>query len=367
MLRFLVFSFFATTLIISCGDGSEDNNTTPVNLSVVITNADDGTGLVEVAATAENAVSYTMDTGDTGADILNSSDGQFTYTYANTGTYTIVIAALGSTGTAIDKEEVIVVNSGAPAVVGVGYSTPISYFGKDLIWNDEFNGTELNEDFWCYDIGTGCPNLCGWGNNELQYYRSENTRVGDGVLTIEAKRESFSNSAYTSGKIVTRKKQLFQYGRIDIRAQMPKGQGMWPAMWMLGDNQDVVGWPSCGEIDMVEMIGGSGRENEVLGTAFWDNNGVNNFTGKYKLSSGTFSDEYHVFSIIWDETAIRWYVDDQLYHTLDISSQPLAELREQFYMIFNVAVGGNLPGSPDATTVFPSELKIDYVRYFRDN
>jgi beta-glucanase (GH16 family) len=185
-------------------------------------------------------------------------------------------------------------------------------------------------------------------------------------LTLQAKRESFSSSAFTSGKIVTRKKRLFQFGRIDIRAQMPAGQGMWPALWMLGDNQDVVGWPSCGEIDMVEVIGGSGRENEALGTAFWDNNGVANFTGKYKLPSGTFADEYHVFSIIWDDNFIRWYVDDQLYNTLDISSQSLSELRAPFYMIFNVAVGGNLPGSPNATTIFPAEMKVDYVRYFQD-
>jgi hypothetical protein len=367
MFRYTFSAIFTVVLFFSCGDSSEPDSSLPTNLNVSINNVDDGSGLVEVTASATNAVDFTMDTGVSGIDLLSDASGQFSYTYENTGTYLIKITAIGPDGATAEAEESIVVNSGAPAVVGVGYSTPIEYFGKTLIWNEEFNGNTLNEEFWSYDIGDGCPNLCGWGNQELQYYRSENVEIGGGVLTIEAKRESFQNNSYTSGKIVTRKKQLFQFGRIDVRAQMPATQGFWPAIWMLGDNQDEVGWPSCGEIDIVEVLGGSTRAKEALGTAFWQDNGIANFTGKYELANGTFADEYHVFSITWDESAIRWYVDDNLYHTLSITSAPLSELTLPFYLNINLAVGGTLPGSPDATTIFPSDVKIDYVRYFQDN
>ncbi len=241
-----------------------------------------------------------------------------------------------------------------------GYETPTSYPGYTLAWNDEFSGAALNTSDWTYELGGG-----GWGNNEWQYYRAENTSVANGYLTIEARQENFGGRNYTSSRLITKDKQSFRYGRIDIRAVLPEGQGIWPALWMLGSNISTVGWPRSGEIDIVEMVGGSGREDTVHGTGHWDNNGSNaSYGGDYTLNSGTFADEFHVFTIEWDSSVIRWFVDDVQYHALSITSAGLSEFREEFFFIFNIAVGGNWPGYPDGSTVFPQRMLVDYVRVF---
>ena len=246
-----------------------------------------------------------------------------------------------------------------------GYESPTSYSGYTLAWSDEFDGTSLNTNDWTYELGTGND---GWGNQELQYYREENTSIEEGNLVITAKEENFGGRNYTSSRLITLGKQSFEYGRIDIRAVLPEGQGLWPALWMLGANFPTVGWPSCGEIDIMEMVGGDGKENTVHGTVHWDNNGsYANFGGSTTKNSGTFSDTYHVFSITWDETAIRWYVDNVEYHVIDITPAGLSEFRQDFFFILNVAVGGTWPGSPDATTTFPQEMVVDYVRVFDKN
>lgn len=245
-----------------------------------------------------------------------------------------------------------------------GYSTPEQYDGFTRVWQDEFEGSSLSED-WTYEIGTGSN---GWGNNELQYYRKENTTVEDGYLIIEARKENFGGRSYTSSRLVTQDKQSFQYGRIDIRALLPQGQGIWPALWMLGEDFNTVGWPACGEIDITEMIGGNGRENEVHGTLHWDHNNTHaSYGGSYELSSGIFADEFHVFTIIWDQNNIKWYVDDNHYHTTDITPSTMSEFHDKFFFIFNVAVGGNWPGSPNTATVFPQRMVVDYVRVFQKN
>lgn len=246
-----------------------------------------------------------------------------------------------------------------------GYESPLTYTGYTLAWQDEFDGTALDANTWTHETGTGND---GWGNFELQHYRPENTAVEGGNLVITAKEESFNGSDYTSSRIVTQSKEEFQYGRVDIRAVLPEGQGLWPALWMLGANFSSVGWPRCGEIDIMEMVGGAGKENEVHGTVHWDNAGsYASFGGSKTKSGGTFSDEYHVFSIIWDEGFIRWLVDDVQYHVIDTSPAGLSEFREKFFFIFNVAVGGNWPGAPDGTTTFPQEMVVDYVRVFDKN
>jgi beta-glucanase (GH16 family) len=161
-------------------------------------------------------------------------------------------------------------------------------------------------------------------------------------------------------------KKEFKYGRVDIRAALPKGQGIWPALWMLGSNFSDVGWPMCGEIDIMELVGGDGKDNIVHGTTHWDNNGsYANYGGSYRLPTGIFNDEFHVFTIIWDESKIAWLVDDKQYHSIDISPAALSEFRQEFFFIFNVAVGGNWPGSPDGTTEFPQRMIVDYVRVFQ--
>jgi len=246
-----------------------------------------------------------------------------------------------------------------------GTTSPDSYDGMTLVWEDDFQGNSLNLSNWSYEIGTGTN---GWGNNEIQYYRKENATLKEGHLVITAKKETFEGRSYTSSRLVTKDKKQFRYGRIDVRAVMPKGQGLWPALWMLGSNFETVGWPACGEIDIMEMIGGNSRENTVHGTVHWENNGTRaQYGGENKISSGTLADKFHVFSIVWDSTSIRWYIDNQQYHIIDTTPGELDEFRRNFFFIFNVAVGGDWPGSPDNTTTFPQHMIVDYVRVFQVN
>lgn len=247
----------------------------------------------------------------------------------------------------------------------LGATSPTSYTNMKLVWADEFDGTALNSDFWSFETGNGSN---GWGNNELQFYRTQNTSIQDGHLVITAKKEPFGGKEYTSSRIITKSKKEFRYGRVDIRAALPKGQGIWPALWMLGSNFDTVSWPACGEIDIMEMIGGGGRENTVHGTVHWQNEGKHaQFGGKTTLPSGTFSDQFAVYSITWDATSIRWFVDNKQYHVIDTTPAELDEFRRNFFFIFNVAVGGNWPGSPNTTTTFPQHMIVDYVRVFQAN
>lgn len=244
-----------------------------------------------------------------------------------------------------------------------GYSTPESYPGMDLIWQDEFDGAALNAENWTHEIGGS-----GWGNNELEYYRPENTFFEDGNLVIEARKESFGGRSYTSSRIVTRNKFDFKYGRVDIRAVLPSGQGIWPALWMLGSNIGSVGWPACGEIDIMEMIGGPSRDNTVHGTAHWSDADAQHASSgdSRSLSSGIFNDQFHVFSIVWSAGSIKWYLDDVLYNTLSTTPGDMSEFRNNHFFIFNVAVGGNWPGAPNAQTVFPQKMIVDYIRVFQD-
>ncbi len=244
-----------------------------------------------------------------------------------------------------------------------GYQSPTEYDGYQMVWQDEFDQESLNLNDWTYEIGNG---YSGWGNNELEYYTDENTSMVDGNLVITANKESRGGYNYTSSRIITKGKQEFKFGRVDIRAVLPYGQGIWPALWMLGANIDQVSWPKCGEIDIMEMIGGGdGRDNVVHGTVHWDNNGsYANYGGSTKLSSGIFNDEYHVFSIIWDEASIVWLLDGEEFHVIDITPTALSEFRADQFFIFNVAVGGNWPGSPNSSTTFPQFMIVDYIRVF---
>ncbi|WP_350215667.1 glycoside hydrolase family 16 protein [Ekhidna sp.] len=350
----------------SCSNADEAPILEPANLTIEIAVFSDGSGLAEITCQAENVVEYTLDTGEDGVELLSNSDGFFSHTYSSTGTYAIEIKAIGTSGRFLRESRTIVIQvgeDGPPA--DEGYTTPLAYDGMKLIWQDEFNGSSLNETFWNYEIGTGSN---GWGNNELQYYREDNTSVSDGYLTIEARKESFNGRSYTSSRLTTEDKFDFNYGRVDIRARLPEGQGIWPALWMLGANFRSVGWPSCGEIDIMELIGGGdGRDDVVYGTAHWDNDGTKaDFGGNTQLSSGKFSDQFHVFTIIWDANSITWFLNDQQFHTMDITPTALSELRNNFFLIFNVAVGGNWPGSPNATTTFPQRMFVDYIRVFQD-
>ncbi len=244
-----------------------------------------------------------------------------------------------------------------------GYATPNSYMGMKLIWADEFDGMVLNQKYWNYELG----NNNGWGNKELEFYKEENTALRDGFLVITAKKESYSGFNYTSSRLTTQNKVNVKHGRIDVRAVLPKGQGIWPAIWMLGKNISTVNWPKCGELDIMELIGGGkGKDDKIYGTAHWDNNNSHaQYGGNTSLISNTFNDEFHVFSIIWDEKKIIWLLDDKKFHEIDITPTGLKAFQEEFFILLNVAVGGEWPGNPDGSTTFPQYMYVDYVRVFQ--
>lgn len=246
---------------------------------------------------------------------------------------------------------------------------------SNLVMSDEFdvNGAP-DATLWNFDIGTGVD---GWGNNELQYYtdRPENVTVQNGFLVITAKEESFETSSYTSARINTRNLFETQYGRFEARIQLPTGKGLWPAFWLLGascdeDDASSVIWPQCGEIDIMEYLGDSPTVafGSVHGPGY---SGGNSISKELELENDRFDTGFHVFGIEWSPNAINYYVDDKLYQTItraDVDEETNGAgqwvFDNPFYIIMNVAVGGNLPGSPNADTIFPQRMLVDYVRVY---
>lgn len=249
---------------------------------------------------------------------------------------------------------------------GSDFVSPSSYPGYHLVWHDEFNEKTLDTTNWNYETGTGGN---GWGNNELEYYtsRPQNVFLSGGNLIIEARKESYSGSNYTSARITTQGKQQFTYGRIDIRAKLPVQTGMWPALWMLGSNISSVGWPQCGETDIMELIGKNSQQ--VVGSFHWKktDGSEGTFNNTYSLTSGDFSQHFHVFSLLWGQDSLQILVDDIPYvkaARADLTNGTYP-FDSPFFFIFNVAVGGNWPGPPDNTTQFPQRMFVDYVRVFQ--
>lgn len=232
--------------------------------------------------------------------------------------------------------------------------------GWNLTWSDEFTGSSINEKNWMFDIGTGSS---GWGNNELQYYtnRKENLRIENGNLLIEARKESYQGKGYTSGRLKTQGLREFQYGKVEARMKLPIGQGIWPAFWMLGSNINQSVWPKCGEIDIMEHIN---KESVVHGTIHWDTNGYSYYGGDSKSLDVT---QYHVYAIEWNKDSIQWFVDGQKYWEANISNNinGTEEFQKPFFLLLNLAVGGNWPGNPDGDTAFPAKMFVDYVRVYQ--
>lgn len=222
-----------------------------------------------------------------------------------------------------------------------------------LVWQDEFtNG--IGPD-WVFETGNG-----GWGNNELQYYRQQNATVENGNLVITAKRESFGGSNYTSARMKTQGRKSWKYGKIEARIAMPSFQGIWPAFWMLGDNISSVGWPSCGEIDIMEHVNGGGQ---VVGTVHWEQNGHASYSGYTDTNITT----YHLYTVEWDENLIKWFVDGVKYHEVNIAGgvNGTSEFHNNFFILLNLAVGGNWPGFNIDNNGFPARMLIDYVRVYQ--
>jgi beta-glucanase (GH16 family) len=232
-----------------------------------------------------------------------------------------------------------------------------------LMWADEFDGTNVNTNNWDYNIGGN-----GWGNNEWQYYtdRVENASVGNGSLKIVARQENFAGSNYTSARMVTKGRYAFTYGKVSARIKLPLGQGIWPAFWTLPENNVYGGWPFSGEMDIMELIGH--QPARVYGTLHASNNGSHIYSGDhYDLSSGTFNDDFHEFTMEWGADTIRHFVDGNLFLTQTSSSfnaNPWP-FNRSFHLLLNLAVGGNWPGYPNATTVFPQTMEVDWVRVYQ--
>ncbi|MDR3460231.1 MAG: family 16 glycosylhydrolase [Verrucomicrobiae bacterium] len=245
-----------------------------------------------------------------------------------------------------------------------------------MTWSDEFDGNTLNSNNWTFDIGNGSG---GWGNNELEYYtsRPQNVYVTNGLLHIVANKESYGGQSYTSAKLKTTGLFSKKYGRFEFKAKLPQGQGYWPALWMMPQDEVYGGWAASGEIDVMENKGNN--PTNVLGTIHYGGmypNNTHSSGPSFNFPAGDSVTNFHVYALEWTNNAIRWYVDNQLYETQTSwwsSSNPTntsirnpypAPFDQAFYLIMNLAVGGNFGGNPDGTTVFPQEMQVDYVRVF---
>ena len=308
------------------------------------------------------AESFVVDNGipgQTRGTNLVFTDGGFMSYYIGATTYELI---------SVTENRLVVRavmgNNNALAWYHIFSSTKPTQGGGDidydnLVWADEFNAVGAPDPTkWSYNIGRGDN---GWGNGESQYYtdRTDNVRVEDGVLKITAKREAFGGADFTSSRLVTENKFEFTYGRIDISAKLPTGAGTWPALWMLGEDYATNTWPGCGEIDIMEHIGN--RQDELFSTLHYPGN-----SGGDGVSRGTdvpgISTEFHKFSAVWSPESIRFFVDDTLYHTFTNSSS--LPFNSDFFLIFNVAMGGSFGGNIDPGFV-ESIMEVDYVRVYQ--
>ena len=268
-----------------------------------------------------------------------------------------------------------------PASVNVNISSPTLTVAENsavspgdtltLVWSDEFDAVQLDPESWFFESGDGSQyGIPGWGNSELQWYMPDNALLRDGMLVIIAREESRGGLDYTSARINTRDRFAFKYGRIEARIRLPGGQGLWPAFWLLPQDFAYGGWAASGEIDVMEAVnlGGSGG-NTVVGTIHYGGESPDNvFTGNAYAVPADATAEFHTYALEWDETEMRWYVDDVMYamqNSWSSTAAPFpAPFDQPFYILFNVAVGGDWPGPPDAGTNFPVIMEVDYVRVY---
>ena len=299
----------------------------------------DGSGAVNFTVSATNATSYKILIG---SETLTTTTGKVSYNFSTPGTntYTVYVSAYRG-------DKFISANT-----------TVTVYKAPTQLWSDEFNTDGLpNPNNWGYDTG----NNNGWGNNELEYYtnRQENAYVSNGTLKIVLKKEAYQGFNYTSARLLSKGKFSFKYGKVDIRAKLPSGGGTWPALWMLGNNIDSVGWPACGEIDIMEHVGN--QLNKIYGTVHHPNHSGGNADGA-TVNIPNVTTEFHIYSLDWSPTQIKFYVDNQLFYTFaNNSSLPF---NQNFFFIMNIAMGGNFGGAVDPN-FSSSTMEVDYVRVYQ--
>lgn len=340
-MKYIAAFLFVILVSFSCKKKSSGvTDTAPSNLTLSAVVATDNSGNVSFTASATNAVNYEFDFGN--GVFQNEASGKLTYKYPASGNYTVKVTAKSSGGQSATKSIDITVT-----------------VALALIWSDEFDTAGAPDAAkWNYDIGTGSS---GWGNNEQQYYtnRAENVTVSNGTLKITARKESFSGSNYTSARIITQNKFSFKYGKVEARAKLPVGIGTWPAIWMLGNNISTVGWPNCGEIDIMEHIGA--QQNKIYGTLHYPGfSGGNAVGGTVNISN--VSTEFHKYGVEWTAAFIKFSVDDVVFFTFtNTSSLPF---NQNFFVILNVAMGGNFGGTIDPAFT-SSTMEIDYIRIYQ--
>lgn len=382
----LILIISLTVLLAGCGEESNQENVIDrfTVQTATITEGDSNT-IAEIRIVLEGSlvsdltVPFEIEEGTAVmGDDLNTTSGELTFTPDNLQA-TVPVEIVGDEHFEMAETFTLrLTSNGQPTTFAItiadddemaeilsdedGFYTPEEYPSMSLKWSDEFDGDQLNTADWTYEIGNGCnEGICGWGNNELEDYtdNESNSNVENGKLTITAREE---DGGYTSARIKTENKVELQYGRIDVRAKLPRGQGIWPAIWMLGTNIDQVGWPASGEIDIMELVGH--EPSIVHGTVHYDDGGYDSSSSMKGLSEGTYSDQFHVYTLVWEKDQISWYVDNQKFKTFSASAVNFYPFNAPFFFIMNVAVGGNWPGPPDETTEFPQEMVVDYIRVF---
>jgi beta-glucanase (GH16 family) len=229
-------------------------------------------------------------------------------------------------------------------------TTPPTY---QLVWSDEFDESTINAAYWNFETGGS-----GWGNHEQEYYQASNASIEDGNLVITAKKETVGSNNYTSARMTTQGKKEFFYGKVEARIKIPVGQGFWPAFWMLGSDINTVPWPDCGETDIMEHIN---TDSVIYGTAHWGNNGHVQDGGNTKSTPS----EYHVYSVEWTASSIKWSIDSVEYHETGIDASTMSEFHQPFFILLNFAVGGDWPGQTIDNSLLPAKMYVDWVRVYQ--
>lgn len=318
--------------------GSGSTDIAPTNITVTADVNTDNSGNVNFTAGASNAVSFDYDFGNGIYQTVPS--GVVTYKYPASGTYTVNVTAKSASGKTISKS------------ISVTVTVTLA-----IAWSDEFNVDGAPDaSKWGYDLGGG-----GWGNNELEYYtsRTDNAIVSNGTLKIIAKKENYNGSSYTSARLTSYNKFSFKYGKLLIRAKLPVGAGTWPAIWTLGTDFATNTWPACGEMDIMEQTGAD--KSRVLGTIHYPgHSGGNGDTGNTAVSNAT--TDFHVYGLEWDATTIKISVDGVVYR--NIANNNTMPFNHNFFIILNVAMGGNLGGTVDPNFT-SGTMEIDYIRYYQ--
>lgn len=354
-------------MFFSCGGGTDDDYIVtpeepevimPSNLILTITivGSDDtkpngdGLGVIKCVASAKDAIKYKFGFGT--GDQIESTTGNVEHTYSIEGLnkYTISVTAYSKTDDYIYTSEQITI-----------FVSPPSF--DNLIFSDEFDvdGSPQNLK-WGYDIGTGSN---GWGNGESQYYtsRTDNVIVEDGLLKITAKKENYQGSEYTSTRMLSKDKFEFKYGKVEVRAKLPEGGGTWPAIWMLGANFETVGWPSCGEIDIMEHAGNNhGTVQSAMHTSSSSGDTVNK--GSQYLED--VSTAFHVYAVVWTSEKMVFSIDDDVHYTYNPSNKnsDTWPFDADQFIILNVAMGGGFGGVIDPNFT-QSKMEIDYIRVYQ--